>query len=93
VEGVDKKRARLNCIHHLLQQVPYQEVPHDPIVRKIPCIRMPKTPNGSETQYARWQALRLAMARSCRIGSVGALTFWRIVIFSGKPASIFPGHA
>jgi len=32
VEGVDKKRARLNCIHHLLQQVPYAEVPHDPIV-------------------------------------------------------------
>ena len=32
VEGVDKKRARLNCIHHLLQQVPYQDVPHDPIV-------------------------------------------------------------
>ena len=32
VEGVDKKRARLNCIHHLLQQVPYQEVPHDPIM-------------------------------------------------------------
>ncbi len=31
VEGVDKKRARLNCMHHLLQQVPYQEVPHDPI--------------------------------------------------------------
>jgi len=32
VEGVDKKRARLNCIHHLLQQVPYAEMPHDPIV-------------------------------------------------------------
>jgi polyphosphate kinase len=32
VEGVDKKKARLNCIHHLLQQVPYQEVHHDPIV-------------------------------------------------------------
>jgi len=31
VEGVDKKRARLNCIHHLLQQVPYREVPHQPI--------------------------------------------------------------
>ena len=31
VEGNDKKRARLNCIHHLLQQVPYEEVPHDPI--------------------------------------------------------------
>jgi polyphosphate kinase 2 len=32
VEGVDKKKARLNCIHHLLQQVPYQEVPHQPIL-------------------------------------------------------------
>jgi polyphosphate kinase len=31
VPGNDKKRARLNCIHHLLQQVPYEEVPHDPI--------------------------------------------------------------
>lgn len=25
VQGVDKKRARLNCINHLLQQVPYEE--------------------------------------------------------------------
>jgi polyphosphate kinase len=32
IEGVDKKRARLNCIHHLLQQVPYQDIPHTPIV-------------------------------------------------------------
>jgi polyphosphate kinase len=32
VQAVDKKRARLNCIHHLLQQVPYQEVPREPIV-------------------------------------------------------------
>jgi polyphosphate kinase len=31
VEANDKKRARLNCIHHLLQQVPYDEVPYDPI--------------------------------------------------------------
>jgi polyphosphate kinase len=31
VEGVDKKRARLNCIHHLLRQIPFQEVPHEPI--------------------------------------------------------------
>jgi polyphosphate kinase len=28
VQGVDKKRARLNCIHHLLGQVPYHEVEH-----------------------------------------------------------------
>lgn len=31
VEGNDKKRARLNCIDHLLQQVSYEEVPHDEI--------------------------------------------------------------
>jgi polyphosphate kinase len=24
VQGVDKKKARLNCISHLLQQVPYE---------------------------------------------------------------------
>jgi polyphosphate kinase 2 len=32
VDGVDKKRARLNCIHHLLQQIPYEDVPHAPIL-------------------------------------------------------------
>jgi polyphosphate kinase 2 len=32
VEGNDKKRARLNCIDHLLAQVPYEEVPHEEIV-------------------------------------------------------------
>jgi len=31
VEADDKKRARLNCITHLLSQVPYTEVPHDPV--------------------------------------------------------------
>ena len=32
VEGNDKKKARLNCIHHLLQQIPYADVKHEPIV-------------------------------------------------------------
>jgi polyphosphate kinase len=32
VHAVDKKKARLNCIHHLLGQVPYQEVEREPIV-------------------------------------------------------------
>jgi polyphosphate kinase 2 len=32
VEAVEKKRARLNCIAHLLDQVPYREVRHEPIV-------------------------------------------------------------
>jgi len=31
VEGIDKKRARLNCIHHLLDQIPYEDVPRDEI--------------------------------------------------------------
>jgi polyphosphate kinase 2 len=31
VEAVDKKKARLNCIHHLLSQIPYGEVAHAPI--------------------------------------------------------------
>ena len=31
VEGNDKKRARLNCINHLLTQFPYQDVPHEQI--------------------------------------------------------------
>ncbi len=32
VQAVDKKKARLNCIHHLLSQMPYEEVEHPPIV-------------------------------------------------------------
>ena len=31
VEGNDKKRARLNCIDHFLQQIPYGPVPHEPV--------------------------------------------------------------
>ena len=32
VEAVDKKRARLNCIAHLLSQIPYDEVSRAPVV-------------------------------------------------------------
>lgn len=31
VEGNDKKKARLNCIAHLLSLIPYEEVPHEPV--------------------------------------------------------------
>ncbi|HZI80089.1 MAG TPA: polyphosphate kinase 2 [Vicinamibacterales bacterium] len=31
VEADDKKRARLNCIHHLLSQIPYRELPDEPV--------------------------------------------------------------
>jgi hypothetical protein len=32
VQAVDKKRARLNCIDHLLRQFPYAEVYKEPVV-------------------------------------------------------------
>ncbi|HTH98152.1 MAG TPA: polyphosphate kinase 2 [Stellaceae bacterium] len=32
VEAVDKKRARLNCIHHLLSQIPYRDVDHPEVI-------------------------------------------------------------
>ena len=32
VHADDKKRARLNCIAHLLGQLPYEEVKHTPVV-------------------------------------------------------------
>jgi polyphosphate kinase 2 len=31
VEAVDKKKARLNCIAHLLEQIPYQELPQETV--------------------------------------------------------------
>ncbi|HUJ58148.1 MAG TPA: polyphosphate kinase 2 [Kofleriaceae bacterium] len=31
VEANDKRRARLNCIHHLLAQIPYGEIAHDAV--------------------------------------------------------------
>jgi polyphosphate kinase 2 len=32
VDAVDKKRARLNCIAHLLGQIPYEEIRHQEVV-------------------------------------------------------------
>jgi polyphosphate kinase 2 len=32
VQAVDKKKARLNCIDHLLSQVPYHDVPHETVI-------------------------------------------------------------
>jgi polyphosphate kinase 2 len=47
VEGDDKRRARLNCIHHLLSLIPYEEVKKKPIKLKtrsndIAYVRPPK---------------------------------------------------
>ncbi len=46
VEAVDKKKARLNCISHLLSAIPYGEVQHEPVslparVRNPDYIRAP----------------------------------------------------
>jgi polyphosphate kinase 2 len=32
VQAVDKKKARLNCIHHLLQQIPYKDIEREEVV-------------------------------------------------------------
>ena len=45
VEAVDKKRARLNCIGHLLSQFPYREVEHPSVVLP-PRVRNPEYIRG-----------------------------------------------
>ena len=45
VDAVDKKRARLNCIAHLLSQIPYQEVSRAPVVLP-PRVRNPDYQRG-----------------------------------------------
>ena len=45
VEAVDKKRARLNCIDHLLKQIPYGEVNHEPVILP-PRVRNPNYIRG-----------------------------------------------
>jgi polyphosphate kinase 2 len=49
VQGVDKKAARLNCIHHLLEQIPYEEVQQEAVqlperVRNEDYFRQPVPP-------------------------------------------------
>ena len=46
VQAVDKRRARLNCIHHLLGQMPYVDVEHAEVVlpareRRKDYVRLP----------------------------------------------------
>ena len=43
VDSHDQKRGRLNCISHLLQQVPYHEVPHEEV-------ELPKRQNKGDYQ-------------------------------------------
>jgi polyphosphate kinase len=45
IEADDKKRARLNCIAHLLSQIPYQELGHEPVVLP-PRVRNPDYHRG-----------------------------------------------
>jgi polyphosphate kinase 2 len=40
VQAVDKKKARLNCIAHLLSQMPYEEIPR-PAIELPPRVRHP----------------------------------------------------
>ena len=56
IEGVDKKRARLNCIHHLLQHIRYGDVQHEPIA-------MPDSSISRITRATRFP--RRCMCRQC----------------------------
>jgi polyphosphate kinase 2 len=66
VEAVDKKRARLNCINHLLTQIPYGDVEHPPVVlpdrmrhedyERHPVPRDSTSPNSTEPAY--WRRTR-----------------------------------
>jgi len=50
VDAVDKKRARLNCIHHLLSQIPYREVKH--VTPEMPArVRNPNYLRGPIPQH------------------------------------------
>ncbi|MGV1871813.1 polyphosphate kinase 2 [Agrobacterium rosae] len=45
VDAVDKRKARLNCISHLLQQIPYEDVPK-------PSIHLPERARNSDYNRA-----------------------------------------
>ena len=48
VEADDKKKARLNCIAHLLEQIPYQEIKQDPVI--LPArVRNPEYSRGPDS--------------------------------------------
>jgi polyphosphate kinase 2 len=57
VNGDDKKRARLNCISHLLSQVPYGEIEHHPYelpTRKPASTSYMRPPIDSQTFVPEW---------------------------------------
>jgi polyphosphate kinase len=101
VEAVDKKRARLNCIAHLLSQVPYHEVPHEPVIlpkrvhRRITCAipsrRTCMCPSGiSAGRYRDETAAPGAIARQER--GIGCLTRSHPSALRAEGESIHP-HA
>ena len=53
----DKKRARLNCIAHLLSQIPYKEVPREKV--KLP----KRSDKGSYDDQASLQKRRFVKER------------------------------
>jgi polyphosphate kinase 2 len=57
VNGDDKKRARLNCMSHLLSRIPYEDVPHERLVlqpRKEATKSYMRPPIDSQTFVPEW---------------------------------------
>ncbi len=72
VDAVDKKRARLNCISHLLTQIPYQEVQRPPVV--LPArVRNPDYHRGpvSKEMYVPAVSERASGATPAHIADIG----------------------
>ena len=72
VDAVDKKRARLNCISHLLTQIPYPEVQRPPVV--LPArVRNPDYHRGpvSKEMYVPAVSERASGATPAHIADIG----------------------
>ena len=68
VEADDKKKARLNCIAHLLEQIPYQEIKREPVVLP-PRVRNPEyQPRADSARNVRAGALLSDKKMKARIG-------------------------
>ncbi len=51
--GADVKRhARLNCIHHLLEKIPYQDIPDEPV--ELPALQQDPNYRRPPIDSLRW---------------------------------------
>ena len=88
VEGDNKRRARLNCIHHLLSVVPYEDVLETPLeLPPRPAESDYKRPPRDLFRYVpRWSGRAPSRTRTCRS------RFERILLRSTLSLGAAPTH-